>query len=164
MQTSTNAPAKHQRQQGEASTAANALKHDSNMAARNRPGPPTGIQLGTKAREHIHAYILIKRLEAFALIDPDNPKPGDVRMTRSQAFVALALLRKVLPDLASVEVSGNQEKPLLVQVVRFSDGKASEPRPILDMGKLIEIERSERAEMEAEVGDKVGERKNGHAT
>ena len=134
------------------------------MAANNKPPRASTIQLGTKSREHIQAGVLIKRLQCFSLLDPDNPKPGDVRMTRTQAFVALALLRKVLPDLASVEVSGNQEKPLLVQVVRFSDGKASEPRPILDMGKLIEIERSERVEMEAEVGDKVGERKNGHAT
>jgi hypothetical protein len=135
------------------------------MATRNRPSGPTGIQLGTKAREHIHAYILIKRLENFALIDPDNPKPGDVRMTRTQAFIALALLKKVLPDLASVEVSGNPDKPLMVQVVRFSDGEQLEaPRPVLDMGKLIEIDTAEAAAIEAEVGDKVGERKKGHAT
>jgi hypothetical protein len=135
------------------------------MATRNRPSGPTGIQLGTKAREHIHAYILIKRLENFALIDPDNPKPGDVRMTRTQAFIALALLKKVLPDLASVEVSGNPDKPLMVQVVRFSDGEQLEaPRPVLNMGKLIEIDTAEAAAIEAEVGDKVGERKNGHAT
>jgi hypothetical protein len=134
------------------------------MATRNRPSGPTGIQLGTKAREHIHAYILIKRLENFALIDPDNPKPGDVRMTRTQAFIALALLKKVLPDLASVEVSGNPDKPLMVQVVRFSDGEQLEaPRPVLDMGKLIEIDTAEAAAIEAEsVGASMG-RKNGHA-
>jgi hypothetical protein len=133
------------------------------MATRNRPSGPTGIQLGTKAREHIHAYILIKRLENFALIDPDNPKPGDVRMTRTQAFIALALLKKVLPDLASVEVSGNPDKPLMVQVVRFSDGEQLEaPRPVLDMGKLIEIDTAEAAAIEAEsVGSSMG-RKNGH--
>jgi hypothetical protein len=126
------------------------------MATRNRPSGPTGIQLGTKAREHIHAYILIKRLENFALIDPDNPKPGDVRMTRTQAFIALALLKKVLPDLASVEVSGNADKPLMVQVVRFSDGEQLEaPRPVLNMGKLIEIDTAEAAAIEAEAGAKV---------
>ena len=135
------------------------------MPANNRRAPRDSIQLGTKAREHIHAYVLIKRLEAFALIDPDHPKPGDVRMTRTQAFIALALLKKVLPDLASVEVSGNPEKPLMVQVVRFSDGEQLEaPRPALNMGKLIEIDTAEAAAIEAEVGDKVGERKNGHAT
>lgn len=80
------------------------------------------IALGTKARDHINAHILVKRLRDFALIDPDNPKPGDVRMTRTQAMVALSLLRKVLPDLAAVEVSGNPDKPLSIQLVRFSDG------------------------------------------
>jgi hypothetical protein len=86
-------------------------------------------------------------------------------MTRTQVHVALALLKKVLPDLASVEVSGNPDKPLMVQVVRFSDGEQLEaPRPVLNMGKLIEIDTVEAAAIEAEVGDKVGERKNGHAT
>jgi hypothetical protein len=86
-------------------------------------------------------------------------------MTRTQAFIALALLKKVLPDLTNLEVSGNPEKPLMVQVVRFSDGEQLEaPRPVLNMGKLIEIDTAEAAAIEAEVGDKVGERKNGHAT
>jgi hypothetical protein len=53
----------------------------------------------------------------------------------------------------------------MVQVVRFSDGEQLEaPRPVLNMGKLIEIDTAEAAAIEAEVGDKVGERKNGHAT
>jgi hypothetical protein len=86
-------------------------------------------------------------------------------MTRTQAFIALALLKKVLPDLTNLEVSGNPGKPLMVQVVRFSDGEQLEaPRPVLNMGKLIEIDTAEAAAIEAEVGDKVGERKNGHAT
>ena len=85
-------------------------------------------------------------------------------MTRTQVHVALALLKKVLPDLASVEVSGNPDKPLMVQVVRFSDGEQLEaPRPVLDMGKLIEIDTAEAAAIEAEsVGSSMG-RKNGHA-
>ena len=87
-------------------------------------------------------------------------------MTRTQVFAALALLKKVLPDLASVEVSGNPDKPLMVQVVRFSDGEQLEaPRPVLDMGKLIEIDTAEAAAIEAEsVGARYGGRKNGHAT
>jgi hypothetical protein len=122
------------------------------MPARNIRAPRDSIQLGTKAREHINAYILIKRLQQFVLIDPDHPKPGDTRLTRTQAFIALALLKKVLPDLASVEVSGNPEKPLMVQVVRFSDGEQlSEPRPIVDMSKLIEMEKGEKAAIETEI-------------
>jgi hypothetical protein len=85
-------------------------------------------------------------------------------MTRTQVHVALALLRKVLPDLASVEVSGNQEKPLMVQVVRFSDGEQlSEPRAILDMGKLIEMDAEESTEIEAERRQAM-RRKNGRSS
>jgi hypothetical protein len=109
--------------------------------------------------------MILKRLHLFVKVDPDRPQPDDIRMTRTQVHVALALLKKVLPDLASVEVSGNPEKPLMVQVVRFSDGEQLEaPRPVLNMGKLIEIDTAEAAAIEAELGDKLGERKNGHAT
>jgi hypothetical protein len=127
------------------------------MPARNIRTPLDAIRLGTKAREHIQAHALIKRLQLFCLIDPDNPKPGDIRLTRTQAFVALALLKKILPDLASVEVSGNSEKPLMVQVVRFSDGEQLEaPRPVLDMTRLIEMDATEAREIEAEVQKKNG--------
>jgi hypothetical protein len=89
-------------------------------------------------------------LQNYVHIDPDNPKPGDIRLTRTQAFIALALLKKVLPDLASVEVSGNPDKPLMVQVVRFSDGEQLEPpRPVIDV-TAVEMEQAE-AEAEAEI-------------
>jgi hypothetical protein len=74
-------------------------------------------------------------------------------LTRTQAFIALALLKKVLPDLASVEVSGNPDKPLMVQVVRFSDGEQLEaPRPVIDvsLSKVIEMSDAETVAVEAE--------------
>lgn len=84
-------------------------------------------------------------------------------MTRTQVHVALALLRKVLPDLASVEVSGNPDKPLMVQVVRFSDGEQLEaPRPVLDMSRLIEMDSAEASAIEAEAAGRKP-RKNGHS-
>ena|SRR5215469_982849 len=70
-------------------------------------------------RSSIQARNLIRRLQDFAKADPDNA--SSPRLTRTQAMVALALLRKVLPDLAAVEVSGPGGGPLQVQVVRFSD-------------------------------------------
>ena len=80
--------------------------------------------------------------------------------------VALALLRKVLPDLASVEVSGNPDQPLMVQVVRFSDGEQLEPpRPVLDMNRLLEMDTAETVEIAKkanEANDKANRRKNGH--
>lgn len=117
------------------------------MAART-----IAIRLSEDHRKHIQATQLLKRLNTFALADLDGIVAAGTRMTRTQIHVALALLRKVLPDLASVEVSGNPEKPLMVQVVRFSDGEEiAEPRAILDMGKLIEMDRAETAAIEAEV-------------
>jgi len=103
------------------------------------------------------------------------PAPADVTspgwragLTRTQAFIALALLKKVLPDLASVEVSGNPDKPLMVQVVRFSDGEQLEaPRPVVALSKLIEMDRTETVAIETEATGKTTERratgrKNGH--
>jgi hypothetical protein len=101
--------------------------------------------------------MILKRLHQFIKVDPDRPRPDDIRLTRTQVHAALALLKKVLPDLASVEVSGNPEKPLMVQVVRFSDGEQLEaPRPVLDMGKLIEIDTAEAAAIEAEAAGSSG--------
>lgn len=78
-------------------------------------------------------------------------------MTRTQVHTALALLRKVLPDLAAVEFNGNPDNPLVVQVLRFSDGVVLDTikpvgpaKPLIDMGKLVEIERQDiAAEREA---------------
>ena len=134
------------------------------MAARNRPGRPDAVTISRAHRDQIQCSMILNRLHSFIKVDPDRPRDTDVRMTRTQVFAALALLRKALPDLASVEVSGNPDKPLMVQVVRFSDGEQLEaPRPVLNMGKLIEIDTAEAAAIEAEsVGASMG-RKNGHA-
>jgi hypothetical protein len=84
-------------------------------------------------------------------------------MTRTQVHVALALLRKVLPDLASVEVSGNPDRPLMVQVVRFSDGEQLEaPRPVIDVSgvsRLIEMDKAETAAIETEAATAIKAKK-----
>lgn len=131
-----------------------------NVAANNPRGHPATVQLGQQHRHAIQATQILKRLQRFVLHDPDEPFPPGVRMTRPQIHVALALLKKILPDLASVEVSGNPEKPLVVQVVRFSDDEEiSQPRDITSLGKLIEMDREENAAIEAEVATE--RRKNG---
>jgi hypothetical protein len=131
------------------------------MGARFRPPTQAIVKLSKGHRDAIQASMILKRLQRFIEVDPDRPKPSDIRMTRTQVHVALALLRKVLPDLASVEVSGNPEKPLMVQVVRFSDGEQLEaPRPVIDVSKLIEIDSAETAAIEAEATG----RKNGRGS
>ena len=76
-------------------------------------------------REQITTRKLITRLQTFAIDDPDNPTGP--RLTRTQAMVGLALLRKVLPDMQSLEVSGNTDQPITVQILRFADPTDTNP-------------------------------------
>jgi hypothetical protein len=87
-----------------------------NRAIINRAPSPSWI---SGWRQKIATSQLINRLQTFALADPDDP--AGPRLTRTQAMVALSLLRKVLPDMQSIEVSGNSDQPITVQILRFAD-------------------------------------------
>lgn len=100
--------------------------HDRRQAINRAPSP----QWVANFRELIRCNDLINRLQTFALADPDNPAPGDIRMTRTQAMVALSMLRKVLPDMQALEIKGSSEQPITVQIVRFSDAPVPEPLTI----------------------------------
>jgi hypothetical protein len=93
--------------------------HDRNQVINRAPSP----RWVANFREQIKVKELIGRLQRFALDDPDNPTGA--RLTRTQAQVALSLLRKVLPDMQSLEVSGNQDQPITVHILRFADPEAS---------------------------------------
>jgi hypothetical protein len=84
----------------------------------NRAPSPQWID---RWRSQIPVALLIKRLSDFAVDDPDNPTGP--RLTRTQAMVGLSLLRKSLPDMQSLEISGNSDKPIQVQLIRFADGE-----------------------------------------
>lgn len=75
-------------------------------------------------RHRIATTKLIDRLQTFALDDPDNP--SGPRLTRTQAMVSLALLNKVMPNMQALEVSGNSDHPITVQVLRFADVDATD--------------------------------------
>ena len=90
--------------------------------------PRTNSKWVNDFRELIRPRDLIARLQAFALDDPDAPKSK--RMTRTQAMVALSLLRKCVPDLQALEIAGNSEKPLQIQIVRFSDSPLIDLEPV----------------------------------
>lgn len=54
-------------------------------------------------------------------------------------MVALSLLRKVLPDMQALEIKGNSEQPIQIQIVRFSDAEL--PAPVtIDAKPLQTIE------------------------
>lgn len=61
-------------------------------------------------RMKIKASQLIKRLEKHILAEPEKDADGDMvikgLMAQSQVTAALGLLKKVLPDLSAVELSG----------------------------------------------------------
>lgn len=96
-------------------------------AVANRAPAPSWV---SGWRQKIRTNQLIQRLQAFSLDDPDAPTGP--RMTRTQAQVALSLLRKVLPDMQALEITGAEGAPIQVQVLRFSDpDQLDAPKPLI---------------------------------
>ena len=64
-------------------------------------------------RDKIQTIQLIKRLQGFALAedDPQTGKPIEIDSGRLKAIEVL--LRKALPDLATITIEGDPENPLL---------------------------------------------------
>ena len=60
-------------------------------------------------RERIQTAQLVRRLEDHVLKNLD--------MTRTQVFAAIALLKKTLPDLQALDLSGSVEARVTVSVV-----------------------------------------------
>jgi len=58
-------------------------------------------------------------------------------MTRTQAQVALSLLRKVLPDMQALEITGAEGQPIQVQVLRFTDAEPLDaPKPMITIENI----------------------------
>jgi hypothetical protein len=55
-------------------------------------------------RQKIKATLIINKLENHAL--------GQEEMSATQITAALGLLKKCVPDLAAIELSGNEDKPV----------------------------------------------------
>src|SRR5579859_6379990 len=70
-----------------------------------RPKGSTHVEI---VRKRLQASGLVRRLVLFAKgeVDPANPEAGPVQMSPHQVTAALGLIRKILPDLAAVEHSG----------------------------------------------------------
>lgn len=74
-------------------------QQEDTMAKRiNRPGH------SKRDKDRIRASQLLNRLDAFA--------NGKTDMTTAQVMAARIVIGKVIPDLKSVEVTGDPEKPL----------------------------------------------------
>ncbi len=65
-----------------------------------------------RTRAAIQSTMLVRRLQDCAL--------GKTKMTREQIKCAEILLRKTIPDLASLQVGGDASNPLTIVVRKFS--------------------------------------------
>jgi hypothetical protein len=79
------------------------------MAARTRR-----INVDDKTRKKIQATQLIKRLTSHALGELEKP------MDPSQVRAAEILLKKTIPDLSNVEMTGEGGGPLSVNIVKYN--------------------------------------------
>ena len=78
-------------------------------------------------REKIQTSQLVNRLNLFVLsgVDPKTKKP--IEMSREQITVALGLLKKTLPDLSSVALSGDEANPVNLSFnVKYADDNTPE--------------------------------------
>lgn len=71
------------------------------MAPRGRQ---PGFSMSNEHRDKIKNSNLLNRLLEHSL--------GNVEMTQTQCTVGLGLLKKIMPDLASVELGGNPDNPM----------------------------------------------------
>ena len=80
------------------------------MAARGRP---KGIKLSEEHRGKIKVIAILNALGEHTL--------GQREMSSTQVTAGLGLLKKALPDLASIELSGDDDNPLILKVTIGGD-------------------------------------------
>jgi len=78
--------------------------------AKKKVGRPMGKLHQDDVRKKIQVSLLIKKLEKHALEDSD-----DVEISSSKMRAIQILLSKSLPDLSSIQISGDDEQPLVVE-------------------------------------------------
>jgi hypothetical protein len=83
------------------------------MEEKKLAGRPMGRRHQDDVRSKIQASAIITRLmKAY---------DGEIELTAIQVNIGKTLLDKVLPDLKAVEMSGDADSPLLIQVVTGID-------------------------------------------
>ena len=94
-----------------------------------KKGRPAGFKMPEEHRTKIANSKIFNRLVDHA--------EGKIEMTQTQVQVGLALMKKILPDLQSVSISGDPENPVkhehdaspeLKQVVSILSGIAARER------------------------------------
>jgi hypothetical protein len=77
---------------------------------KRKVGRPMGKLHQDDVRKKIQVSLLIKKLEKHALEDSD-----DTEISASKMRAIQILLSKSLPDLSSIQISGDDEQPLVVE-------------------------------------------------
>lgn len=86
-----------------------------------KPGVRLNPQQDERCRSAIQTSRILQRLNAFANETPD-PVTGKVpELTKLHLMAAGILLRKTIPDLASVTHEGADGGPLIVQILRHGE-------------------------------------------
>lgn len=68
--------------------------------------------------DQAHAAKIINRLKRFYMADPSDPANLKKMMTDAQVRAALGVLKKYKPDLKSIELVGNPDKPVITHIER----------------------------------------------
>jgi len=77
---------------------------------KRKVGRPMGKLHQDDIRKKIQVSLLIKKLEKHALEDSD-----DVEISSSKMRAIQILLSKSLPDLSSIQISGDDNQPLVIE-------------------------------------------------
>jgi hypothetical protein len=77
---------------------------------KRKVGRPMGKLHQDDVRKKIQVSLLIKKLEEHALNDSDDKEISSSKMRAIQI-----LLNKALPDLSSMQISGDDSQPLVVE-------------------------------------------------
>lgn len=83
------------------------------MAARKR------LTHTQKTRDKIQTSMILQRLEKFIQSDPTD-EDCKVKMSPAQVTAALGLMKKTLPDLSNVELTGEDGGPVQVEKIKRS--------------------------------------------
>lgn len=65
-----------------------------------------------KTKRLIRASQLLNRLTQFA--------KGEIEMSAAQVNAAKVVIGKEIPDMRAIELSGNAEAPLVVEIVKYA--------------------------------------------
>lgn len=83
---------------------------------------PTKQKVGTYGRDYTER--LRGKIKAGQILDRlCKYVYGEIEMKATQVRAAEILLRKCLPDLQAIQVTGHDDGPLTVEIVRFGEKK-----------------------------------------